>query len=662
MPYFAELDSSPEYPSNEPDFRYVFNYNSGGGNQFLSGRPHDETGNKISATALDGKEGIFQFKYSRINHQADVIPLDDYDSSCEIIISLDDEDASYDLKPRAIGQKQMKFGVRKHNPSKVIQAFLMLPEGCGVRRSFYAKRSVLSFENYWLDSMRLDLIHDSSQPEKALLNFSDPVFASNARDWPSSYNKKKKEDTDKNPEPTSFFTIDIEQRIAEVIRASADPGLPADIKNPLLYFARLYSGEEGFIYTEARQMTDALMEATARAHPLLYSGLGDPLPFLTLDRGQQVTQKPQFETGLDEVDSRSRIFFGAPGKPQFETGLDKVDSRNRIIFGAPGTGKSHKLDVDKDSLLDGQGTFERVTFHPDYTYANFVGTYKPVPSKNEKNEDTITYEYVPGPFMRIISEALRNGKTDAVVPHLLLIEEINRAPAAAVFGDVFQLLDRDGSNASRYPIQCSVDMKKYLSKTVGGSPEDFQTLRIPDNLFIWGSMNNADQGVYPMDTAFKRRWDFSYIGIDDNDEELRGKFVSIGAGSTRISVEWNELRKSINDFLASLGINEDKQMGPYFLGRSVTVPEDGNVIDGDKFCDAFKEKVIMYLFEDAARQYRSSLFEGCDCNGVRYSDICREFDKKGIFIFNSEIVSRIRKIAQISEKNEGAEFSEPSEV
>ena len=155
-------------------------------------------------------------------------------------------------------------------------------------------------------------------------------------------------------------------------------------------------------------------------------------------------------------------------------------------------------------------------------------------------------------------------------------------------------------------------------------------------MFIWATMNSADQGVFPMDTAFKRRWDFTYIGINENDQDIQGKTVVFGS-KVKQRVEWNALRKAINDFMAKQKINEDKQLGPYFVSKKIVVPESGNEIDSDKFIKVFKNKVIMYLFEDAAKQKKDKLFEGCFQNSTRYSEICREFDEKGIGIFNHDI-------------------------
>jgi len=318
----------------------------------------------------------------------------------------------------------------------------------------------------------------------------------------------------------------------------------------------------------------------------------------------------------------------------FYTGLDLQFQRNRIIFGAPGTGKSYTIDKEKNELLEKGGTYERVTFHPDYTYANFVGTYKPVPCA-----DGITYEYVPGPFMRTLVKALKNGQEGEgkQKPHLLIIEEINRANVAAVFGDVFQLLDREENEVSEYPIQATEDMKKYLAKELKVPASVCEEIKIPDNMFIWATMNSADQGVFPMDTAFKRRWDFTYLGINSSEDGIAGKKVILGTGEYRRVVEWNALRKAINKELLKFKVNEDKLMGPYFISKKNL--GEGTDIDAVRFTRIFKNKVLMYLFDDAAKQKRPSLFAGCEEKNL-YSAICDEFDEKGVHIFCEDIYNK----------------------
>lgn len=344
----------------------------------------------------------------------------------------------------------------------------------------------------------------------------------------------------------------------------------------------------------------------------------------------------------DRADARKPLIdwiFALMQEIKFSTGYQSEFPRNRILFGAPGTGKSFTLNREKDLLLADGGEYERVTFHPDYSYANFVGTYKPVPCKDSDDKDAITYSYVPGPFMRTYVKALQNSKTDTPKPFLLVIEEINRANVAAVFGDVFQLLDRGDDEVSEYPIQASEDIKKYLAGELGGSPDDYSEIRLPDNMFIWATMNSADQGVFPMDTAFKRRWDFTYLGIDDSEAGIVGKKVVLGQGDYRRIVEWNALRKAINNELLTYKVNEDKLMGPYFISKK-NLPE-GEMIDPAVFTRIFKNKVIMYLFDDAAKQKRITLFGGCDEKAKnQYSKICREFDAKGVYIFCEGISSQ----------------------
>ena len=401
--------------------------------------------------------------------------------------------------------------------------------------------------------------------------------------------------------------------------------------------------------------------------------------------------------------------------PKFETNYQSNFPRNLIYFGAPGTGKSWQLNKDKDDLLgeNNETDYERVTFHSNYSYAHFVGTYKPVMKANkydinidnsqkevlqilnnktlsaqekynilyekfegqgetkkidgtstdnsvEKkhgkalisfvnlkkyNDDSseIAYEYVPGPFIRVLVKALKNARTDSPRPFLLIIEEINRSEVAAVFGDIFQLLDRGDDNSSEYFIQTSEDLQKYLAKSdvLGGNPEDYEKIKIPDNMFIWATMNSADQGVYPMDTAFKRRWDFKYIGINEKEDKIKNNTVNLGDESTPDIINWNKLRMAINNKLSDIGINEDKLFGPYFLSNKI-VGQDP--IDPKLFKEAFKDKVITYLFEDVTKYKREKIFntENDVLKINSYSDIRDKFDTLGINIFCKEIVNQVK--------------------
>lgn len=328
--------------------------------------------------------------------------------------------------------------------------------------------------------------------------------------------------------------------------------------------------------------------------------------------------------------------------PVFDTKLETEFERNRIVFGAPGTGKSFKLKEDSVKLLEStSGTLERVTFHSDYTYAQFVGTYKPVSDASGH----IRYKFVPGPFMRIYVDALKSGRTDVPQPHILLVEEINRARVAAVFGDVFQLLDRNEKGVSDYDIQATEDVRKYLADELGGTPDNYDKLQLPNNLFIWATMNSADQGVFPMDTAFKRRWNFEYIGINDSEEKLKyedGKdyVIPIGMKENRKYVKWNDLRTGINEILTdTCKVNEDKLLGPFFISKDMLENALASDKREDSFVKAFESKVIMYLFEDVMKMSPEKIFKGhFDNHGKKiYSDICNTFESDGIGAFGLDI-------------------------
>lgn len=304
----------------------------------------------------------------------------------------------------------------------------------------------------------------------------------------------------------------------------------------------------------------------------------------------------------------------------------KYHAYNRIIFGAPGIGKSFQLkdESTKDSPF---ANIERVTFYPDYSYGQFVGSYKPV----SDDDGRIRYEYVPGPFMRTLVKALESGKNgDSAEKFLLIVEEINRAKVAAVFGDMFQLLDRTDAGDSVYEIQASEDVRRYLARELGGTKDNYTSIKLPNNMYIWATMNSADQGVFPMDTAFKRRWEFEYIGIDENEKEVKDYEIPVCKNDTvSKKIYWNELRKALNEKLISLGVNEDKLLGPFFLSKSVL---ESAMSKGMDFVKLFESKVLMYLFEDAAKMKVRQLFN-LDSGKYIYSEVCKKFEKDGLDVF-----------------------------
>ena len=286
--------------------------------------------------------------------------------------------------------------------------------------------------------------------------------------------------------------------------------------------------------------------------------------------------------------------------------------------------------------------YERVTFHPNYMYGNFIGTFKPFPVRLEDEKETIMYKYIPGILLRLLIKAIKDPNTN----YLLVIEEINRANTAAVFGDFFQLLDRNSNGESEYGIAVSEDLKLYLEEQFDKNNltenekrylgENLDKITLPPNFYIWATMNSADQGVMPLDTAFKRRWEFEYIGINDaydkrKDENGKSEFdtYNFKANENELA-NWNDFRIKINEILSKCHVPEDKLLGPYFISKSIL--ESG---DPDKIKNAIKNKVLMYLYEDAGKQHRRKIFK--EGKWETYSKLCEAFDKNCEKIFNDEI-------------------------
>lgn len=290
---------------------------------------------------------------------------------------------------------------------------------------------------------------------------------------------------------------------------------------------------------------------------------------------------------------------------------------NRILFGAPGTGKSFELGEEQKEYFDA-AHFERVTFHPAYSYAQFFGSYKPVSDGHD-----IRYEFVCGPFLRVLLAALKNPSEN----YLLIIEEINRADVAAVFGDVFQLLDRNNGE-SEYRIDIPEDLKRYLKDSaeykvlLDGALQDGK-LYLPKNFYLWATMNSADQGVMPLDTAFKRRWNFEYLSINNN--QSKADYHTPEAEDGTVHYNWLVIRDIINERLKQIeDIAEDRWLGPFFLHEDDFASEE-------RFAQVFKSKVLMYLYQDIAKYAgQGGIFRE---RYTSYNKLCEDFDTDGMKIF-----------------------------
>ena len=270
-----------------------------------------------------------------------------------------------------------------------------------------------------------------------------------------------------------------------------------------------------------------------------------------------------------------------------------------IFYGAPGTGKSHKVKEVTDELP--KSDVFRTTFHPDSDYSTFVGCYKPkmvkapirdgsgheITSACEDEKKRIAYEYEPQAFLKAYLRAYETSE-----PVFLVIEEINRGNCAQIFGDMFQLLDRNENGESDYAIKPETAIQEFLNEKLKDCDIEDDTIksgeemRLPANLHIWATMNTSDQSLFPIDSAFKRRWDWKYMPIDYDKEAW-----SIVAKGEQYS--WSDFLKKMNNLVASATDSEDKMLGFYFAKAKK------GIIDADTFVG----KVVFYLWNDVFKDY-----------------------------------------------------------
>mgnify|MGYP003594604031 CR=1 FL=1 len=243
--------------------------------------------------------------------------------------------------------------------------------------------------------------------------------------------------------------------------------------------------------------------------------------------------------------------------------------KNLIFYGSPGTGKSFTVE----SNTNGHSK-TRITFHPETDYQSFVGSYKPV-----MEGVAIKYEFVPQAFTKAYCQAWLNPDE----PHYLIIEEINRGNCAQIFGDLFQCLDRDDTGKSKYEIDCDKDLADYLKKVFAGKGIVDDKIILPSNLYIYATMNTSDQSLFPMDSAFKRRWDWEFVPI--NYDDAKQLTIEVDAAT---KYNWSNFIKNINPKIKELTGSEDKQLGNRFVN-----PKDKKIT-----LDQFKSKVLFYLWSE----------------------------------------------------------------
>lgn len=306
-----------------------------------------------------------------------------------------------------------------------------------------------------------------------------------------------------------------------------------------------------------------------------------------------------------------------------ENHLLKTTGLQQIYYGAPGTGKSKTI---KD-LTFGESVI-RTTFHPDSDYASFVGTYKPITeevdlrdcygkkvidddTKEVVKEERIAYKFIPQAFLEAYVEAWK--KLGSSKKQYLIIEEINRGNCAQIFGDLFQLLDRNEYGFSDYPIVADKDMQKYLEKEFAGweitNKDEInqlygeanmvnlimkgERLVLPSNLYIWATMNTSDQSLFPIDSAFKRRWDWKYVSISEGRDKATNAPLNWYINTGDKQYKWWSFIKKVNNLIGSLTNSEDKKLGYFFCKAK----------DGEIDADLFVSKVIFYLWNDVFKDY-----------------------------------------------------------
>lgn len=307
-----------------------------------------------------------------------------------------------------------------------------------------------------------------------------------------------------------------------------------------------------------------------------------------------------------------------------------------IYFGAPGTGKSHLVKQKLDGALDDK--IFRVTIHPEYTYSDFIGQLLP-----EASGTSVDFKFNPGPFTRALIEAYSDTSKNVY----LILEEISRGNVAAIFGDIFQLLDRDDHFRSKFPIR-----NKNIADLIVSLLTD--EIALPENFNIIGTVNVNDQNVFPMDTAFKRRFEWEYISgqpaVDDSGSrlsELNNAKILISIDTVNnLETNWQSFYMALNSFITDkeegMGKSEDKQLGQFFVDFGKRLVDDSYSTDSltaekanTEINTIIRNKVLLYLWQDVQghSSFNSSvkLFHS---NIKSFDDLYTKYGKDKVFSDN----------------------------
>ena len=329
----------------------------------------------------------------------------------------------------------------------------------------------------------------------------------------------------------------------------------------------------------------------------------------------------------------------------------------QIFYGAPGTGKSHRIKEQLRALNVPKENIFRTTFHPDSDFSTFVGAYKPtmkrqyrydgkVKAKYYEDDDlagakkdeiiidkVIQYDFVPQTFIKAYVRAYQTNENV-----YLIIEEINRGNCAQIFGDLFQLLDRDENGVSEYTIKADADIRAYLEDVLGCDSEGIKDgeLCLPSNLYIYATMNTSDQSLFPIDSAFKRRWDWEYEPIKYKNA---GWVIDINGNQ----FSWTSFQKEVNNRIFESTNSEDKMLGDFFVK-----PYDGIITE-----KLLLNKILFYLWNDVCKDGDGDIFKTEDNKDVKFSDL---YGENGTAMLLS--MMKHLKVEQLSESDVDVEEDE----
>lgn len=324
-------------------------------------------------------------------------------------------------------------------------------------------------------------------------------------------------------------------------------------------------------------------------------------------------------------------------------GAKSIVGKNIIYYGAPGTGKSYGITnyirengyPDYDAQEGNDNVF-RVTLHPEYEYSDFVGQLMPVVTDKDNDKDSsnekITYGYKEGIFTLALKQAYANLKSEK--PVFLIMEELSRANVAAVFGDLFQLLDRDETGKSEY----AINNQLLSEKAAGGNKSD--TVFIPSNMTIIGTVNTSDQNVFAMDTAFKRRFEWRYVSTLPVRDFNNNPNILIHGIDHPVTCTWQMFYSTLNNFIVDeLQLSEDKQIGPYFIKFPKNDSEQAKI----RINNLIRDKLLQYLWDDVAAVARMSSNKPLFIKSIRsFSKLYKEYNA-GKQVFSNDFIETLKK-------------------